>query len=65
MVTPDAKRKAVAHACADHGVSQRRACEVLAVDRSSVRYRSVRPDDVGLREVMKMVASKRRRPSSP
>ncbi len=23
MVTPDAKRKAVAHACAVHGVSQR------------------------------------------
>ena len=64
MLTPDAKRKAVAHACTDHGVSQR-ACEVLAVDRSSVRYRSVRPDDVGLPEAMKMVASERRRPSSP
>ena len=61
MVTPDAKREAVAHACTEHGVSQRRACEVLAVDRSSVRYRSVRPDDAGLREAMKRVASERRR----
>ena len=40
MVTPDAKRDAVAHACLVHGVSQRRACEALEVDRSSVRYRS-------------------------
>ena len=37
MVTPDAKRDAVVHACEVHGVSQRRACEALEVDRSSVR----------------------------
>lgn len=61
MVTPDVKREAVAHACTEHGVSQRRACEVLAVDRSSVRYRSVRPDDAGLREAMRMVAAERPR----
>jgi putative transposase len=61
MVTPDAKRKAVAHACEAHGVSQRRACKALNVDRTSVRYRSIRPDDNALREVMKAVASQRRR----
>ena len=61
MVTPDARRKAVAHACAAHGVSQRRACKALSVDRTSVRYRSVRPDDAGLREAMKAVAGERRR----
>src|SRR5690606_13393040 len=61
MVTPDAKRDAVAHACLVHGVSQRRACEALAVDRSSVRYRSLRPDDRELREAMKTVAAQRRR----
>lgn len=61
MVTPGAKREAVAHACKGHGVSQRRACEVLAVDRSSVRYRSIRPDDADLREAMRRVASERRR----
>lgn len=60
-MTPDAKREAVAHACTEHGVSQRRACEVLAVDRSSVRYRSIRPDDADLREAMRRVASERRR----
>ena len=61
MVTPDAKREAVAHACDEHGVSQRRACEVLAVDRSSVRYRSIRAPDLELREAIKAVASERRR----
>lgn len=61
MVTPDARRKAVAHLCDQHGVSQRRACDVLQVDRSSVRYRSTRPDDAGLRKAMKDVAAERRR----
>ncbi len=44
MVTPGVRREAVAQACATHGVSQRRACQALAVDRSSVRYLSIRPD---------------------
>lgn len=61
MVTPDAKRNAVVHACEKHGVSQRRACTILQIDRSSVRYKSVRPDDTCLREAMKKVASERRR----
>ena len=61
MVTPDAKRKAVAHACDTHGVSQRRACKALNVDRTSVRYRSLRPDDAALRDAMKAVAAQRRR----
>lgn len=61
MVTPDAKRSAVAHACDLHGISQRRACKVLAFDRSSVRYKSTRPDDSDLREAMKKVAAERRR----
>ena len=42
-------------------MSQRRACSVLGVDRSSVRYRSVRPDDAELRKAMKAVAAERRR----
>jgi putative transposase len=61
VVTPDAKRKAVAHVVAVHGMSQRRACEVLAVDRSSIRYRSIRPDDAIERAAMKAVAAERRR----
>jgi len=42
-----------------HGVSQRRACKALAVDRSSVRYRSVRPADTKARGAMKRVAAER------
>lgn len=61
MVTPDAKREAVARVVQEHGVSQRRACEVLSVDRSSIRYRSIRSDDACIREAMKKVASVRRR----
>ena len=57
MVTPDARRKAVSHAQAEHDVSQRRACQALAVDRSSVRYRSVRPDDGDLRETIRTIAA--------
>jgi len=61
MVTPDAKRKAVAHACTVHAVSQCRACLALTIDRSTVRYTSNRPDDALLREAMKAVAGERRR----
>ena len=50
MLTPDARREAVAHVCAVRGVSQRRACAALQVDRSSVRYSSIPPDDGGLRD---------------
>ena len=61
MVTPDAKREAVAHLCNAHGVSQRRACDVLQVDRSSVRYQSKRGNDAELRDAIKRVARDRRR----
>lgn len=61
MVTPDAKRKAVAHACTAHAVGQRRACLALKIDRSTVRYTSTRPADALLREAMKAVAGEHRR----
>ena len=61
VVTPVEKRKAVGHLCKEHDVSQRRACDVLAVDRSSVRYRSIRPNDADVRKAMKEVAAERRR----
>ena len=49
VVTPAAKRQAVAHACAVHGVSERRACRILGVDRASMRYRSRRAGDADVR----------------
>jgi putative transposase len=35
-----------------HQVSQRRACDVLQVDRSTVRYLSRRDDDAELRDAI-------------
>jgi len=61
MVTSGAKREAAAHLCVVHGVSKRQACAVLQIDRSSIRYRSLRPDDVDMRDAMKKVAGERRR----
>ena len=61
MVTPAAKRNAVAHAVETYGMSERRACAIMAADRSSIRYRSVRPDDAPLRARLRELADQRRR----
>ena len=42
-------------------MSQRRACAVLGVDRTMVRYVSRRPDDAKARERIRELASQRRR----
>ena len=60
-MTPAAKRQAVAHACKEHEVSERRACQALAIDRSMVRYRSLRPDDGVVRLRIRELAQLRRR----
>jgi len=49
MVTPAAKREAVAHLRGSLEVSERRACSIITADRSSARYRARRPDDGALR----------------
>tara|TARA_B110000977_G_C10937355_1_gene439493 strand:+ start:118 stop:957 length:840 start_codon:yes stop_codon:yes gene_type:complete len=61
MVTPAVRREAVVHLCEAHGVSQRRACDVLQIDRSTVRYLSRRGDDADLRDAIKRVSRERRR----
>ena len=61
MVTPASRREAVAHLRAAHGVSERRACTVLDVDRSSIRYRSRRPDDASARMRLRELSRERRR----
>lgn len=60
-MTPVAKRQVVAHACQVHEVSERRACQALGVDRSTVRYRSLRPDDGAVRLRIRELAQVRRR----
>ena len=61
MVTPDGRRQAVAYLCEAHGVSQRRACNVMQTDRSSVRYQSKRVNDNEQREAIKRISKERRR----
>jgi putative transposase len=61
MVTPAAHREAAAYLQAVHEMSQRRACRVIATDRTSVRYRATRPDDGALRDRLKALAQERRR----
>ena len=61
MVTPAARREAAAHLCQVHGVSQRRACQVIGVDRSSARYRIRRSDDGLIRSRLRAIAAVRRR----
>lgn len=61
MVTPVARRQAVAYLCSSFQVSQRRACEVIGADRSTVRYLSLRSDDTTIRVRLRDLASVRRR----
>ena len=60
-VTPVGKRKAVVHLMEVHQVSQRRACDVLQIDRSTVRYQSRCVDDTEQRDGVKRVSRERRR----
>ena len=61
MVTPAAHREAAAYLQSAHEMSERRACRVIGIDRTSVRYQATRPDDGDLRERIKVLASERRR----
>ena len=61
MVTPAARREAAAHLHQVYGVSQRRVCQAIGADRSSVRYRCRRPDDVAIRVRLRELAVLRRR----
>ena len=61
MVTPAARREAVAHLQVAYEVSERRACSALGADRTSVRYRSRRPDDAAARARLRELAFIRRR----
>jgi putative transposase len=61
VVTPAAKRKAVAHLKGAHGMSERRACETIGCCRMTIRYLTIRADDVALRQRMRAIAEVRRR----
>jgi putative transposase len=61
MVTPAVRREAVVHLRTAYEVSERRACSALGADRTSMRYRSRRPDDATVRACLRELAAQRRR----
>jgi putative transposase len=61
VVTPAAKREAVAHAQTVFGLSERRACGIIGVSRRVNSYALQRPDDGALRVRLRDLASERRR----
>jgi putative transposase len=44
-----------------HGLSERRACRLVGLDRSTLRYQCKRPDDPALRQRLRELAAERRR----
>ena len=44
-----------------HGLSQRHACRLVGMDRSTLRYQGTRPDDSALRQRLRELAAERRR----
>jgi putative transposase len=61
MVGPVASRKLVAYVQERHQVSQRRACRILSLDRSSVRYRPRRQAQSELQQQVCKLAEQRPR----
>ena len=61
MVGPAVKREAVAHLRAVMGLSERRACDIVAIDRKTVRYAPKRAPDTELRQRLRDLANTRRR----
>ncbi len=61
MVTPAAHRQAAAHLQSTYEMSERRACRVLGVHRTSVRYQAIKAPDTELRERLRSLAQERRR----
>ena len=51
----------MAYAQETHGISQRRACSLVGVDRTSVRYRARRFNDASIRARLRELAAERRR----
>ena len=61
MVGPAVKREAVAHLRVALGLSERRACQIVAIDRTTVRYAPKRSPDTELRQRLRDLANARRR----
>lgn len=47
--------------CEQHGLSQRRACRLVGIDHSTLRYQAKRGDDLAIRQRLRELAAVRRR----
>jgi putative transposase len=61
MVTPAARRTVAAYLSTQHGLSQRRACRLTQLARSTARYRSRRAEQSELRQRLRTLAVARPR----
>lgn len=61
MVTPVARREAVAYVKTTYDISERRACKSLNVDRSGIRYQSCQGTDKEVRDVLRRLSYERHR----
>jgi putative transposase len=55
------QRQAVGRVMERHGLSERHACRLVGLDRSTLRYRRKRPDDAAVRQRLRELAAERRR----
>jgi putative transposase len=65
VVTPGQRRAVITHAKRTAAISERRACRLLGVHRSLVRYESIRPSEAELRARLKALAEQRPNWGSP
>lgn len=65
MVRPAQRRELVSWAMASYQISERTACRATGSQRSSIRYRSVRPDQEALRRRIREIAAVRTRAGYP
>jgi putative transposase len=45
----------------NHGISERKACELVGIGRSTVRYKIKKMDETALHEKIKKIAFERKR----
>lgn len=61
MVQPIVRREMVEYLQHQHALSQRRACRLIGLDRTTARYRPRRSEQTGLREQLRALAHQRPR----
>lgn len=61
MVTPGAKRNAVAHARECHGLTERRACDLIGIAQRVGQYQPSQADEAGLQQRLRELPAERRR----